>query len=112
MFTLITLDVAGSGRPIGSDQEALKYLKGRTMGDLLAAEQDATAATLVKKGCPTRLFKLKELNEETLGALLMHFMLETVIAAHLLDINPFDQPAVEDGKVLARKYLSEMDASE
>jgi glucose-6-phosphate isomerase len=35
----------------------------------------------------------------------MHFMLETIIAAHLFGIDAFDQPAVEEGKVLAKKYL-------
>jgi len=32
-------------------------------------------------------------------------MLETVIAARLLDVNPFNQPAVEEGKNLVRTYL-------
>jgi glucose-6-phosphate isomerase len=32
-------------------------------------------------------------------------MLETIIAAHLLGIDAFDQPAVEQGKVLAKSYL-------
>jgi len=41
-----------------------------------------------------------------MGALMMHFMLETIIAAHLLGVDPFDQPAVEEGKVLAREYLA------
>ena len=36
----------------------------------------------------------------------MHFMLETIIAAHLLGVDAFDQPAVEEGKVLAKKYLA------
>ncbi len=40
----------------------------------------------------------------------MHFMLETIIAAGLLGVDPFDQPAVEDGKVLARRYLAKMAA--
>jgi glucose-6-phosphate isomerase len=111
MFTLLTLDVAGSGRPVSSavsNDPSLDYLTGRTMGDLFAAEQDATAVTLAENGCPTRIIRLAELNEESLGALLMHFMLETIIAAHLLGVDPFDQPAVEAGKVLARRYLSEM----
>jgi glucose-6-phosphate isomerase len=42
-----------------------------------------------------------------MGALMMHFMLETIIAAHLLGVDPFDQPAVEQGKVLARRYMDE-----
>ena len=36
----------------------------------------------------------------------MHFMLETIIAARLLGVDPFDQPAVEEGKVLAKRYLT------
>jgi glucose-6-phosphate isomerase len=78
------------------------------MGDLLDAEQRATAESLVRQGRPTRVFHLPVLEERTLGALLMHFMLETIIAADLLGVDAFDQPAVEEGKVLARQYLGEM----
>jgi glucose-6-phosphate isomerase len=42
-----------------------------------------------------------------MGGLMMHFMLETIVAAHLLGVDPFDQPAVEEGKVLARRYMEE-----
>ena len=49
---------------------------------------------------------LDRLDEAALGELLMHFMLETIIAAHLLGVDPFDQPAVEEGKVLAKRYLA------
>ena len=50
---------------------------------------------------------LARLDEAGLGELLMHFMLETIIAAHLLGVDAFDQPAVEEGKVLAKKYLTQ-----
>ena len=43
-----------------------------------------------------------------MGSLMMHFMLETIIAAHLLGVDPFGQPAVEEGKVLTRSYLAAM----
>jgi glucose-6-phosphate isomerase len=36
----------------------------------------------------------------------MQFMLETIIAAQLLGVDAFDQPAVEEGKVLAKSYLA------
>ena len=52
-----------------------------------------------------RTIHLGRPDEEALGELMMHFMLETIIAAHLLGVDPFDQPAVEEGKVLAKKYL-------
>jgi glucose-6-phosphate isomerase len=79
---------------------------GKTIGDLAAAEGRATAETLAKNGCPVRRIHLPRLDEETLGELMMHFMLETIIAAHLIGVDAFDQPAVEEGKVLAKTYLT------
>ena len=109
MFTLVVLDTAGEGRavdPALADEEALAYLRGRSLGDLLQAMARATADTLARNGHPTRVIKLARLDEKVLGGLLMHFMLETMIAAELLGVNAFDQPAVEESKVLARQYLS------
>jgi glucose-6-phosphate isomerase len=79
---------------------------GKTIGDLVAAEARATAETLAKNGCPVRTIHLAKLDEAAMGELLMHFMLETIIAAQLLGLDAFDQPAVEEGKVLAKKYLT------
>ena len=53
-----------------------------------------------------RTIHIERLDEASLGELLMHFMLETIIAAHLLGVDPFDQPAVEEGKMLAKQYLA------
>ena len=84
----------------------LERLAGKSIGDLAAAEGRATAETLAKNGCPVRRIHLERIDEASLGELLMHFMLETIIAAHLFGVDPFDQPAVEEGKVLAKRYLS------
>jgi glucose-6-phosphate isomerase len=111
LYTLVLIDRAGTGKrvpPKLADDPALAYLAGRTMGDLMEAEQRATADTLVRNGRPVRILRLRRLDERALGAMMMHFMLETIIAARLMGIDPFDQPAVEEGKVLARKYLGEM----
>ncbi len=94
----------GSAIPATADK-TLAYLNSHTLGDLMDAEQRATVETLAKNRVPTRVFTLEDAQEKTLGALLMHFMLETMIAAELLRINAFDQPAVEEGKILARQYL-------
>ena len=109
MFTVIMLGTRGAGGRVEAalaDDDRLAYLRGRTMGDLMEAEQAATARTLADNGRPTRIFRLKTLDEHTLGGLMMHFMLETIVAAHLLGVDPFDQPAVEQGKILAREYLA------
>jgi glucose-6-phosphate isomerase len=106
LFHMIMLDRNGKGRKINAPARPdLDYLRGRTMGDLLAAEQQATLESLVRHGCPVRVFALPALDEEHMGALLMHFMLEIIFTSALLDIDPFDQPAVEEGKILARQYL-------
>ena len=110
MFTLITCrrDGAGPVIPEGlSDDPELAYLEGRALGDLMAAEQRATADTLARGGHPLRRIELPRLDAESLGGLLMHFMLETIIAAGLMGVDPFGQPAVDQGKQLARDYLAD-----
>ena len=109
LFTVVTVDTAGRGPRIEADLATLAGepdFGGRTMGDLVAAQGRATAETLARNGCPVRTLHLSRADEAGLGELLMHFMLETIIAAHLLGVDPFDQPAVEEGKVLAKKYLA------
>ncbi|TAJ36308.1 MAG: glucose-6-phosphate isomerase [Reyranella sp.] len=108
LFTFLIQDTAGQGATLqpGSDK-ALDYLTGHTMGDLLQAEADATATATVQARRPTRVIRVAEVDERTIGALMMHFILETIFAAHLWKIDAFDQPAVEQGKVLTRQYLSQ-----
>ena len=109
LFTVVTVGAKGQGPRMDAELAKLAGepgFAGKTIGDLVAAEARATAETLAKNGCPVRTMHIDELDEETLGELMMHFMLETIIAAHLLGIDAFDQPAVEEGKVLAKKYLT------
>jgi glucose-6-phosphate isomerase len=110
LFTVVTVDTKGQGPRI--DRELAKRsgepdFAGKAIGDLVAAQGRATAETLAKNGCPVRTIHLPRLNEESLGALMMHFMLETIIAAQLIGVDAFDQPAVEEGKVLAKQYLAQ-----
>ena len=108
MYTLVLTDTAGQGPNLSdtmADIEGLAYLRGRTIGDLLSVAGRATAETLANNGRPTRILRVPAVDEAAMGALMMHFMLETVIAAHLIGVDPYDQPAVEEGKTLARGYL-------
>ncbi|MPZ59134.1 MAG: glucose-6-phosphate isomerase [Rhizobiales bacterium] len=109
LFTVITVDTAGRGPRIADDLAQAcgePGFAGKTIGDLVAAQGRATAETLAGNGCPVRTIHLDRLDEASLGELLMQFMLETIIAAHLLGVDAFDQPAVEEGKVLAKQYLT------
>ena len=109
LFTVITTDRAGKGPRMDkklSEVAGEPGFGGKTIGDLVGAQGRATAETLAKNGCPVRTMHVPQIDEESMGELLMHFMLETIIAAHLLGVDAFDQPAVEEGKVLAKKYLT------
>ncbi len=107
-YTIICVTMDDGSQCISTNDPDLEYLNGKSMGDLMRAEFRATVETLMANKRPVRTIVVPKLNETAMGALLMHFMLETIIAAHLMGVDPFDQPAVEEGKILARKYLGEM----
>ncbi|MEI8320667.1 MAG: glucose-6-phosphate isomerase [Alphaproteobacteria bacterium] len=107
-FTVVTLDHMIKGPKVLADiahDLQVEFLLDATMADLIEAEQKATIDTLIANNRPTRHIHLPELNEGSMGALMMHFMLETIVMADLYKINAFDQQAVEQGKKLAKSYL-------
>lgn len=80
-------------------------INDKTLADILCAEQQATIETLQKRKCPVRHIEIETLNEEVIGALMMQTMLEVILIGKLMKINPFDQPAVELGKVRTSEIL-------
>src|SRR5690606_10111298 len=82
------------------------FLGGKTIGDVVDAQSHAIADALVQAGRPVRTFDIETLDERSMGALLMHFMIETILAGRLLGLDPFDQPAVELAKTLTRERLA------
>jgi len=106
-FTMLLLKQRDKGAVITlSDEPTLSHLHQRTIGDLIDAQQYATLETFMLKQCPVRALSLTTLDETALGELTMHFMLETILTGYLMQIDPFDQPVVEDGKKLAIQHLS------
>ena len=109
MFTIVTQQLAGRGDRVSpelANHAGAAYLAGQTTGDLLAAEQEATIDSLCAHGRPVRRFDVARVDEAAIGALMVHFMLETVTAAFMMGVDPFDQPAVDDGKERARQRLA------
>ena len=76
----------------------VNFLSGHTMNELIKAEQLATEYAVTKAGKLNYTINLPELNEFTLGQLLMLFMMETAYCGALLGIDAFNQPGVEEGK--------------
>ena len=109
LFTLLSIDTKGLGPAVPrAAAKALKldYLAGKKPGDLVDAECRATAQTLFKNGRPVRSIHVAKVDAFTMGAVMMHFMLETMLMGQLMGVDPFDQPGVEEAKVLTRQYLA------
>jgi glucose-6-phosphate isomerase len=85
--------------PAYGDLEGVGYLGGHSFQELIQAEQQATAIALSEAGQPNITHTVPEINEFTLGQLFMMFEMQTAIAGELYNINAFDQPGVEAGKV-------------
>jgi glucose-6-phosphate isomerase len=83
----------GKGTP-----ETLRYLEGSSLGKLLSAEKRATEYALVKSQCPCMTIRFPKIDEHTVGQFIMLWEAATTIAGYLLNINPYDQPAVQMGK--------------
>jgi len=80
--------------------EGLRYLGGHTLNELIVAERMATEYSLTKNRRVNCTVTLPELNAFTLGQLLYLLEAATVFAGSLYQVNPFDQPGVEEGKKL------------
>ncbi|MBO7737034.1 MAG: glucose-6-phosphate isomerase [Clostridia bacterium] len=75
------------------------FLGGHTMEELIQAENKATAYALMQAGRMNYTVTLPELNAFTLGQLLFYFEMQTAYAGALFNINTFNQPGVENGKI-------------
>ena len=71
----------------------------------MEAEQNMTLETLIKNKLPLREISIKSINAKSIGALMMYYFLETISVGIMLEVDPFNQPAVEKGKQLLKKYL-------
>ena len=54
-----------------------------------------------QKKKPLRVIELDEINEKAIGSLMMFLFLETIFSCYFIDVDPFNQPAVEEGKILS-----------
>ena len=107
-FTFIKSNYQRKGLKIDDQimrEESVNYLINKTMGDLMHAEQNATIDTFKLNNFKFREILLSEINEENMGALMAKSIIETIAACIYFDVDPFDQPAVEQGKILTKKYL-------
>ena len=82
-----------------------RELKNKKISDVSYLQKQATENVFRNKKIPFRSFEIQERNEKTLGELFSFFILETILLAKCLGLNPYDQPAVELIKKETKKLL-------
>ncbi|HEC31109.1 MAG TPA: glucose-6-phosphate isomerase [Deltaproteobacteria bacterium] len=78
--------------------DALNYLSGKDLGTLINAEQTATAIALAQNGRANITVTVPSINPFTIGQIFFLFEVTTVFMGSLYNINPLDQPGVEESK--------------
>jgi glucose-6-phosphate isomerase len=103
-FTLLAVDRPAIDVPIPRaypDLEGLAYLGGRTLGELFQAEREGTRIALTAAGRPNALVALERVEAHTVGQLVYLFELSVAVMGEHYDVDAFDQPGVEAGKIAA-----------
>ena len=84
---------------------SMKFLKNKSLEFVINAQFNATKNIFKLKKIPFRQITFNKKNEEELGEIFTFFVLETILLARLMNINPFDQPAIEQVKIETKKFL-------
>ena len=78
--------------------EDISYLTGHSLHEILNKELLGTKAALIKSKVPNITLTVDQINPYNLGMMIYLYELATGFSGYLYKINPFDQPAVEEGK--------------
>jgi len=83
----------------------MRFLKNKNLKFITNAQCNAVKNIFKLKNIPFRQFIFKKENEEELGEIFTFFVLETILLSRLMNVNPFDQPAVEQVKTETKEIL-------
>ena len=105
-FTFFYVDPKNSEK-IKKDKllQSHNFLRNKKISDIIYAQKKATENVFNKKNIPFRSFEIKKRDEQALGELFCFFILETILLGRMLNINPYDQPAVELIKKETKRLL-------
>ena len=105
-FTFFGVNERTSNKIISSTiLQSHNFIKHKKFSEILNAQKNATKKVFLKNQIPFRSFEILNRNEEVLGELFAFFILETILIGKFLNLNPYDQPAVEMIKKDTKKIL-------
>ncbi len=82
-----------------------RAINNNNLESIVENQKNAMTTILKNKKIPYISIEIKKRDEETLGELFSYFIFETVLTGQYLKINPFNQPAVEQLKILTKQNL-------
>ena len=85
--------------------KGFNYAENKNFNKIKLSQKKALIQALKNKKISFREFEINKSNESTLGELFGYFMLETIFLGKVLGIDPYNQPAVEEVKILTKKNL-------
>ena len=88
------------------DLKSAMDLSSHDMNKLLEAEFQGSLKALAENKRNVIQITIDQLNESTMGGLILFFESLTAIMGEYLQINPFNQPGVEKGKIYAYEFLN------
>ena len=91
-----------TGEIIPSD---MMFLKNKNLEFITNAQCNATKNIFKLKKIPFRQITFNKKDENELGEIFTFFVLETILLSRLMNIDPFNQPAVEQVKIETKKFL-------
>ena len=83
------------------------YLNGKSFNELINLQADSTYEAIIdEKDIPCDKITISKIDEENIAMLMYRFQLLTSVLGAFLQVNTYNQPAVEKGKVILRRKLS------
>ena len=89
--------------------EELDILNSITFNDIITMQSEAVKESLLnKKDIPIDELILKDVGESSIGELIYYYELLTSLVGFLMDVNTYNQPGVEEGKIILKNKLKDL----
>ena len=87
--------------------ESLDLLNGYKFSEIINMQADSIVESLLSlEHIPLDVIEISQVDAHAIGELIYYYELLTALVARMLDINAYDQPGVEMGKVILKEKLN------
>ena len=105
MYSFVSVKSDGSVKVSSEYKSFAPLISSKSFVRIMDAIIGGTKDAFRKRGKPFYSIEIDKIDEYSIGAILQCKMIEIMILGRLLEVNPFDQPNVEEYKVFTKKLL-------